>query len=195
MLVARPKEFDVETALERAMCLFWTRGYEATSMSDLVEHLGVSRQSLYDTFGDKRAIYMAALERHRAQKTEALRGILEGDTPIRAVLRQLFQSAIQEDVEDSLARGCMIVNATIEKACSDEEVRKLVCDTARSAEEKLAARLRKAQERGEIGAHHDPVALARFFASVMSGLRVTWKATRDPRTLEDVMRVALGVLG
>jgi TetR/AcrR family transcriptional regulator, transcriptional repressor for nem operon len=193
--MARPKEFDVEAALERAMNLFWERGYEATSMSDLVEHLGVSRQSLYDTFGDKRAIYLAALQRRCDQLAELARQLLEDEAPIRGVLRKMFEAFIEQDVENRLARGCMMVNAAIEKACSDEEVRRVVCNNIRRFEERLGARLRKAQERGEIGEHHDPVALARFFASVLSGLHTIWKSTRDPRTLEDILRVALGVLG
>ena len=193
--MARPKEFDVDEALERAMNLFWERGYEATSMSDLVTHLGVSRQSLYDTFGDKHAIYTAALERCRAREGAALNRALASDEPVRAVLRRLLEAVVRQDLDSSCARGCMLVNAAVERASSDETVRALLCDSAGCMEEAFARRLRLAQERGEIAAHHDPTALARFFRSVLQGLRVTAKTERSPQALEDVVRVAVGVLG
>lgn len=185
----------MDDALERAMNLFWERGYEATSMSDLVEHLGISRQSLYDTFGDKHAIYTAALERFRAGECSAVRTLLTSDEPIRGVLRRLFEKLIDQDLSGTCARGCMLVNAAVELSSSDQAVGKILCDNARALEALFTARLQKAQDRGEIGAHHDPVALGRFFMTVISGLRVASKTTRDRRALEDVARVALAVLG
>jgi len=193
--MARPKEFDVDEALERAKELFWERGYESTSMSDLVAHLGVSRQSLYDTFGDKHAIFTAALERCRTQEGAAFARLLQGDAPIRAVLRRVFAAAIDQDLQSQCARGCMMVNATVELAGKDATVGALLCDNARFVQEAFTERLRAAQERGEIGAHHDPAALGRYFGCVLYGLRVTSKTTRDRGALEDIVRVAIGVLG
>ncbi|WP_438007566.1 TetR/AcrR family transcriptional regulator [Sorangium sp. So ce321] len=193
--MARPKEFDVESALERSMDLFLERGYEATSMSDLVGHLGISRQSLYDTFGDKQAIYIAALELWRDQQNQSFLQLLGSDEPIRSVVRRVFEGFIQQDLDGERSRGCAMVNAIVQPSSSDETIARLVSDNARSLEAAWAKRLREAQERGEIGAHHDPVALGRFFASALSGLRVTARTTRDRQALEDVMRVALGVLG
>ncbi|XXY45108.1 TetR/AcrR family transcriptional regulator [Sorangium sp. So ce269] len=193
--MARPKEFDVESALERSMDLFLERGYEATSMSDLVGHLGISRQSLYDTFGDKQAIYIAALELWRDQQNQSFLQLLGSDEPIRSVVRRVFESVIQQDLDGERSRGCAMVSAIVRPSSSDETIARLVSDNARSLEAAWAKRLREAQDRGEIGAHHDPVALGRFFASALSGLRVTARTTRDRQALEDVMRVALGVLG
>ncbi|XXT20274.1 TetR/AcrR family transcriptional regulator [Sorangium sp. So ce429] len=193
--MARPKEFDVESALERSMDLFLERGYEATSMSDLVGHLGISRQSLYDTFGDKQAIYIAALELWRDQQNQSFLQLLGSDEPIRSVVRRVFESVIQQDLDGERSHGCAMVSAIVRPSSSDETIARLVSDNARSLEAAWAKRLREAQDRGEIGAHHDPVALGRFFASALSGLRVTARTTRDRQALEDVMRVALGVLG
>ncbi|KYF85194.1 hypothetical protein BE17_31375 [Sorangium cellulosum] len=191
----------MESALERSMDLFLERGYDATSMSDLVGHLGISRQSLYDTFGDKQAIYIAALELWRDQQNQSFLQLLGSDEPIRSVVRRVFESVIQQDLDGERSRGCAMVSAIVrpsssgEPSSSDETIARLVSDNARSLEAAWAKRLREAQDRGEIGAHHDPVALGRFFASALSGLRVTARTTRDRQALEDVMRVALGVLG
>ncbi|WP_437507802.1 TetR/AcrR family transcriptional regulator [Sorangium sp. So ce1099] len=185
----------MESALERSMDLFLERGYEATSMSDLVGHLGISRQSLYDTFGDKQAIYLAALELWRDQQNQSFLQLLGSDEPIRSVVRRVFESVIQQDLDGERSRGCAMVSAIVRPSSSDETIARLVSDNARSLEAAWAKRLREAQDRGELGAHHDPVALGRFFASALSGLRVTARTTRDRQALEDVMRVALGVLG
>ena len=75
--MARPKAFDVERALDRAVEVFWTRGYEATSLCDLLEHMEIGRQSLYDTFGDKHGLFLAALERYRRAMSQSLLGALE----------------------------------------------------------------------------------------------------------------------
>lgn len=191
----RPKAFDVEEALDQAMRLFWERGYEATAMSDIVERLGVSRQSLYDTFGDKRAIYLAALERFRDRLAGPLFATLASEEPIRAVLRKIFEAVIDAEVSGSCPQGCMMLHAAIEQSGADPEVRRLVADNAQRVEQAYTRRLRKAQERGEIGSHHDPVALGRFFASALAGLRVAARTNPDRRALEDVMRVSLAVLG
>jgi TetR/AcrR family transcriptional repressor of nem operon len=193
--VARPKEFDVDEALEQAMHLFWERGYEATAMSDLVAHLGVSRQSLYDTFGDKHEIYLAALRRRRETMGGPLRTLHSSDEPVRALLKKFFADVIDQNLAGECARGCLLVNAAVELSNADPEVRKIVCDNAQSVVDAFLKLLRRARERGEIGEHHDPVALARFFASVVAGLNVTAKTTRDRKTLEDVARTAIAVLG
>src|SRR5205807_10090861 len=102
--MARPKEFDTDVALDEAMELFWSKGYEATSMSDLVEHLGLARQSVYDTFGDKHAIYMAALRRYCEQRLAWMGPLFRSERPVRAILREYLQHAIERALEGQQAR-------------------------------------------------------------------------------------------
>ncbi|HEV2961778.1 MAG TPA: TetR/AcrR family transcriptional regulator [Candidatus Angelobacter sp.] len=193
--MARPKEFDTEVALSEAMDLFWSKGYEATSMSDLVEHLGLARQSVYDTFGDKHDIYMAALRRYCEQRLAWMAPLFRSERPVRAVLREYLEQAIEWVTQSAEMRGCMLINAAVGLSSYDEEARKLVADTWKTAGREMVAMLRRAQERGEIGAHQNPLALARFFASVMTGILVLSKATRDRQALQDVAEVALKILG
>jgi TetR/AcrR family transcriptional regulator, transcriptional repressor for nem operon len=189
--MARAKEFDVEATLERAMNLFWERGYEATTMSDLVRHLGISRQSLYDTFGDKRALYGAALERNRRQQFAPFLQRVASDEPLAQLLHSLLQDVIDEDLASKSARGCMFVNAAIELASSDRAIRRMVSANTRGLHDALVERLRRARERGEMATTQSAESLAHYFLTVVSGLRVLQKTTRDRRTLEEVARVAL----
>lgn len=191
----RPKAFDPDNALEQAMRLFWERGFAATSMSDLVERLGVSRQSLYDTFGDKQAIYTAALRRFREKRGAPFRQFRAGEEPVRLGLRRLFDAVIAQEQDSGCPRGCMLVNASVADHDAGPEVQRLLADNALDVEQAFTERLRRAQERGEIGAHHDPAALGRFYTATLAGLRVIGRVSHDPAALADVVRVALGVLG
>lgn len=193
--VPRPKAFDPDEALEQAMRLFWARGFAATSMSDLVEELGVSRQSLYDTFGDKRAIFIAALKRFRDQVGAPFRQFWGGEEPVRLALRRLFDAVIAQELDKDCPRGCMMIHAAIAGSEVGPEAERLVADNNVDIERGFVERMRRAQERGEIGAHHDPVALGRFYAAAIAGLRVIAKQGQGQAALKDVARVALGVLG
>jgi TetR/AcrR family transcriptional repressor of nem operon len=193
--MARPKEFDTDVALNEAMDLFWSKGFEATSMSDLVEHLGLARQSVYDTFGDKHDIYMAALRRYCEQRLAWMVPLFRSERPVRAVLREYLEQTIAWVSQSEERRGCMLINAAVGLSSYDEGTRKLVADTWKTGGQEMVAMLRRAQERGEIGAHQNPQALARFFASVMTGILVLSKTTRDRQALQDVADVALKILG
>ena len=193
--MARPKEFDADVALDEAMDIFWSKGYEATSMSDLVEHLGLARQSVYDTFGDKHAIYMAALRRYCEQRLAWMVPLFRGERPVRAILRDYLEHAIEWALQGQQARGCMLINAAVGLPYEDEEARNLVVETMKTGGREMVAMLQRAQERGEIGMHQNPSALARFFASVMTGILVLSKTTRNRQALQDVAEVALKTLG
>jgi TetR/AcrR family transcriptional repressor of nem operon len=193
--MARPKEFDTDVALDEAMDLFWSKGYEATSMSDLVEHLGLARQSVYDTFGDKHAIYIAALRRYCEQRLAWMAPLFRSERPVRAILREYLEHAIEWGLQGEQPRGCMLINAAVGLPHEDEEARNLVADTMKTGGREMVAMLQRAQERGEIGMHQNPSALARFFASVMTGILVLSKTTRNRQALQDVAEVALKTLG
>jgi TetR/AcrR family transcriptional regulator, transcriptional repressor for nem operon len=192
--MGRIKQFDRHAALDEAMTLFWTRGYHATSIQDLVDHLGVNRQSLYDTFGGKSDLFRAALERYRELQALPMRRSLERDGPLGDVLREFFGTMIAELLKDG-GKGCLISNTTTELAAQDESIFRLCSANARQLEAAFSGLLARAQDKGEIPTTRSPVQLARFLASTMSGLGVTAKATRDPKVLKDVVDVALSAIG
>src|SRR5690349_15255285 len=123
------------------MEVFWERGYEATSIGDLVERLGVGRQSLYDTFGDKHALYVAALDRYTQQHGGGSSlPSLAGPAPVRRALRDALQCAI-DGALDGNGRTCMLIDAVAERCPGDEDVQRQFCRSVRGLEEALTARL------------------------------------------------------
>src|SRR5256714_15658440 len=104
--MARPKEFDRDEALQKAMEVFWSRGYEAASINDLVKHMGINRQSLYDTFGDKHALYLQALDRYREVEGRKMFELLEQPGSVKKSLRQLFEGTVEKALCDEQRRGC-----------------------------------------------------------------------------------------
>ena|ERR1051325_4582891 len=190
--MARHKEFDRDEALRSAMEVFWARGYEATSVGDLVGHMGINRQSLYDTFGDKHSLYLAALDRYRETEGRKLFELLEKTGSVRRALRQLFEGVI-ECALGGERRGCFVGNATSELAARCKATAEKACGNMAAAEEALYRALLRGRREGEISVR-DPRAVARFLYSSLQGLQLMSKATKDRKALEDVVRVTLSVL-
>src|ERR1051326_3516607 len=113
--MARHKEFDREEALQKAMEVFWERGYEATSIQDLVEQMGINRQSLYDTFGDKHALYLAALDHYREVEGGKMFKLLERQGSVKKTLRKLFGGVVECSVGGGHRRGWFLGNAMSEE--------------------------------------------------------------------------------
>jgi len=208
--VARPKAFDREQALEKAMHVFWTQGYEATSLDDLLAAMGIGRQSLYDTFGDKRTLFLAALERYQGLLDAFLRSCLGAAVPastsaspttsspsrspsMKTALRRLFEDVIAEPQEQK-RRGCLLINTAVELAPHDPDAARLVADNQRATERLFARALEVAREEGELAAHVDVRAVARFLVAALQGLRVAAKADPNRGRLRDITKIALSVL-
>jgi TetR/AcrR family transcriptional repressor of nem operon len=192
--MARHKEFDRDEALRRAMEVFWARGYEATSVGDLVGHMGINRQSLYDTFGDKHSLYLAALDRYREVEGRRMFELLERPGSVRRALRQLFDGIVECALGGGERRGCFVGNAMSELAGRCEATAEKTCGGMAAAEDALYRALLRGRREGEIRGGRDLRAVARFLYSSMQGLQLMSKATRDRKTLEDVVRVTLSVL-
>jgi TetR/AcrR family transcriptional repressor of nem operon len=191
--MARTREFDTEAAVSRAMELFWTRGYEATSVRDLTGHLGIGQGSLYAAFGDKDGLYRAALGHYRTTlAADALTSLGEG-VDARSAIRTMLVERVRIAVERG-GRGCLAVNAVCERLPEDPATRRTVRDMQDASRDALVDVLRAAAERGEISAGRDPQALAAFLVTFLNGLLVSAKLTQDVRALEPLVEVALAVL-
>ncbi|BBH70693.1 TetR family transcriptional regulator [Actinoplanes sp. OR16] len=191
--MGRTREFDTEAALGRAMTLFWSRGYEATSMRDLTRHLGIGQGSLYAAFGDKDGLYRAALDHYRATlAADALRDLRqEGDA--RSAIRSMMIGRIRIATSAD-GRGCLAVNAACERLPHDAGTRTVVREMQEASREALADVLRAARQRGEIAERHDPDALAGFLVTFLNGLLVAAKVSPDADALEPLVDVALTAL-
>jgi TetR/AcrR family transcriptional regulator, transcriptional repressor for nem operon len=191
--MSRTKEFDEAEVLDQALELFRARGFQHTSFADLTGELGVSRQSLYDTYGDKQTLFHAALKRYLDRAINFLRRHLADPAPVRKVLTALFDGLIAGQCGKG-SPGCLMVNSMVELTPHDADIRALAQAHAREVEGLLASRLSAAQRKGEIGKAKDPVALARFFYHTLLGLSVASRALGERDTLRDSARLALQVL-
>lgn len=191
--MARTKEFDENEVLDRAMELFWVHGFAHTSFSDLVDALGVSRQSLYDTYGDKHTLFQATLKRYSERAIDLVQRKLESPGPIREVLGNLFDMLVTGACSDG--SGCFVVNSMVELAPHDADARALAHAYARRIETLIGSRLSLAQRKGEISRTKDPVVLARFFFQTILGIGVAARALGDVESLKQSTRLALQALG
>jgi TetR/AcrR family transcriptional repressor of nem operon len=192
--MARHKEFDRDEALHKAMEVFWSRGYEAASINDLVKHMGINRQSLYDTFGDKHALYLQALDRYREVEGRKMFELLERPGSVKKALRQLFQGIVEGSFCNGQRRGCFMGNAMSELAGRCKETAAKTCSNMAAAEEAFYRALQRGKKEGEIKGGRDLRAVARFLYGSLQGLQLMAKATRNRKTLEDVVKVTLSVL-
>ena len=192
--MARTKEFDPDAALAAATQLFTARGYEGTSVDDLVTGLGVARGSLYATFGNKHALYLRALDRYQREQAAGLVEALRGPGPLRPKLRRLFDAMVADSLDGPDRAGCFLVNATTERAGCDAAVARRVADNAAHLEATLRAAVEGAQAAGEVPAVKNARALARFLSMTLQGIRVAAKATPDRAVLADMVAVTLAAL-
>ncbi|MFJ9723078.1 TetR/AcrR family transcriptional regulator [Streptomyces sp. NPDC101209] len=193
--MARTKEFDPEAALQAALELFWQRGYEATSMSDLVDHLGIGRASIYATFGSKHELYLKALDRYDRAGLEPIMRELSGPGPALPAVRAVVRRYATEAADDRLRRsGCLVTNTAAELAPHDPAAARRVERNWDQLETVLHSALLRAQAQGELPAGRDPLALARTLLVLMQGLRVVGKASDDPARVRDAAEQALTLL-
>lgn len=193
--MARTKEFDTDDVLNKAIDLFLDKGYNGCSMQDVVDGLGLSRSSIYETFGDKRQLFLDALKKYQRESIEEMRRNVDEGNDVRQTLANIFESILPDNLNGSLQKGCFMVNSAIELAPHDPEIAAIVKSNQQEAEEILSKAVKKAQKAGQVSTTLDALSIARFFYTNFSGVRVTAKSGADRKTLEDTIKVALSVLG
>lgn len=187
--MARTKEFDPDAALQRAMELFWRKGYEATSMADLVEHLEVGRASIYATFGSKRDLYLKAFDRYMENGVD-FAGLLSQPGPALPAIRALIERFAADSIADRQHRGCFVINTAIELAPHDPALARKVASNWDFVENMLFAALTRARAQGELPEDRDPRAMARFLLTVLQGMRMIGKGSDDPARIRDTAEQA-----
>ncbi|MET0393817.1 MAG: TetR/AcrR family transcriptional regulator [Chitinophagaceae bacterium] len=192
--MARTKVFDEQQVLDKAMNLFWQKGYNATSAQDLVEGLGISRSSLYDTYGDKHSLFIRALHQYRRQRIDD--AVSEaGTTPDpEAYIRSLFEFVKTEALDENHSRGCFMVNSAVELAPFDREVATIVNSIMHDFEDAVCRAVRKGQDEGIFTAKYPARSLARFIFNSLCGLRVTVKFDASKKAFDDIVNVCLSAL-
>ena len=178
--MARTKEFDPDVALGIAVEVFWRLGYEHTSLDALMREMRISKQSLYDTFGDKRTIYFRAMSHYREKTNAALRDLFEREKSVKKGFAKLFQSMIRE-TRAQHERGCLLMNANLSRSVDDIELKKFLRANQREVEGIFKAAFAEAKDRGENGPEKDPAAMAKFFVATIQGMRALARLTMIAR--------------
>jgi TetR/AcrR family transcriptional regulator, transcriptional repressor for nem operon len=187
--VARTKEFDPDVVLVRAMELFWANGYEATSMAQLVEHLGIARASIYGTFGSKHDLYLRALDRYIAEKDPAVVDLLARPGPVLPSIRALVRRYAHDG-----ERGCLVVSAAVERLPGDGEAARRVEASWSTLHAALIDALTRAKAQGELPAGSDVDGLAAHLLVVLQGLKVLSKTDAEPARRRAAAEHALSIL-
>lgn len=191
--MGRNKEFDPGATLQAALELFWRKGYEATSMQDLVEHLGINRGSIYATYGSKRELYLKALDRYCEGEGSAALELLSRPGPALPGVRAFLLGFAEESRQDRDRKGCLVTNTATELLPDDEQAGRRVETALRDVETALTGALIRAKAQGELAENAQPRALARFLVTFIQGIRVIAK-TQDEQRLTDAVDQALTVL-
>ncbi|MEM1336991.1 MAG: TetR/AcrR family transcriptional regulator [Bacteroidota bacterium] len=190
----RTKQFNKEEVLEKAMELFWEKGFHATSIQDLVDHLGINRASLYTTFGGKDALFEQAFALYRETSGPAILVFFEGEVSVKAGFKKLFEHAIAEAVADPSKKGCFVVNTTTALIPGNEKIEQVLCSHRNKVEELFLTLVTRGIQRGEIAPDKNPKAIASYLFTFYNGLRVVSKLDTDPERLRQIVDTGLSVL-
>ena len=195
MSMARTRAFDEEDVLDRAMALFWRKGFEATSIEELVSVSGINRASMYAAFGDKRRLFVAVLDHYLARVNAERLAILSQDDSVIAAIGGFFDAIIIAATGPERHLGCLITNTLTEIAPTDPEVAAKLQTNLKRIEKAFAETIRRGQDMGEIAPGKDARSLARFLVGVAQGLRVLARSGTAEPTLRDIVTTALTTLG
>ncbi|SDU24060.1 transcriptional regulator, TetR family [Verrucomicrobium sp. GAS474] len=182
----RPRAFDREAALDRAMELFWERGFEGTSLDSLTEAMGISTSSLYATFGDKERLFQAAIERYSAGPGAYHPRILREEPTARAAMARLFSTLAQELTRTDQPLGCMVSLAVVQASPAASPVRQALAAYRTGARQRMVEKLREGIASGELPEATDAESLAQFFWGVIQGMGAQ---ARDGASRDDLERM------
>ena len=192
--MARPKAFNEEQVIDKAVEVFWAKGYEATSMQDLVDAMGIQRGSLYATFGSKQQLFLKSLNRYSVTVVKKLLEILESKPSAIESIELFFAQLVEHLLTAGELRSCLVTNSAVERGLRDEETRQKVLLLLNALEKGFYDTLLRAKEKGEISAELDLKRVANYLTSSMQGLLVMGKVCSERSVLEGINQVTLSVL-
>ena len=192
--MARPREFKTMEALGKAMDVFWSKGYEATTLCDLLDAMDLSKSSFYDTFGSKHEVFLDSIEHYKKTMTSQITGVASLEQPARKLIESLFDRAVSRITEEGGQRGCFLNNCSVEVALHDPQAAKLIDGGIGLVEDTFFALVERGQREGDIASDKEARALARFLTSSLNGLMVIAKTNPDPEGLADIARQSMVVL-
>jgi AcrR family transcriptional regulator len=188
----RPRAYDHDIALKRAMDVFWSQGYAATSLDDLSRAMDMNRPSIYAAFGDKQSLYRQALDLYRTGVRAAIREALADERPLREALRDFYERAIEMYLSgETSGRGCLMIGTALTEAVANPELRTTLADTLQGLDRLLATRIALGQQRGEVDAGAKPVELGQVASAMLYLLAIQARAGGSRKSLKVTMNAAL----
>lgn len=188
--MGRPRSFDIDEALDRALEVFWRKGYEGASLSDLTEAMGIARPSLYAAFGNKEELFCKALDRYVEQKVAHVRKAFEEPTA-RGVAERLLRSGADMLTDPCHPRGCLAVQGALSCGDAADSVRQELVSRRARMEALLCQRLERVKAEGDLPAESEPADLARYIATVSYGMAVQAASGASREELHRVASAAL----
>ena len=194
-MVGRPREFDVDQALDAAMRAFWAKGYVATSLADLMAVTGLHKGSLYQTFGDKHSLFVQALKRYlgdmRRQKNELLK---QAPTPLDGIRNVMHRMIDIADGDSTCPKGCMAINSLVELAPHDAKVQKIMADHIERMRGSLEETVADAQAAGQIGQDRPAALITAMLFTFMAGIGTTMRGQLSKPEAHDLLNAQLEAL-
>ncbi|MEM7655337.1 MAG: TetR/AcrR family transcriptional regulator [Bacteroidota bacterium] len=190
----RSKQFDEQTVLHRAKELFWKQGYHATSIQNLVEHIGINRASLYDTFKGKEALFTRAFEVYRQESLQQMRDFLDQQASVLEGLRKFYYASVFETLDDADKKGCFAVNCTTELLPGDPVILNSLLKNREDFEAFMMTYLEKGVQKGEISPKRNLADLAVLLFTLSNGLQVLAKLSPPKAELQAVIDLGLSAL-
>ena len=194
MIAGRPLEFDPVIALETAMQVFWRKGYESSSLQDLLTAMGLSKSSFYQAFKSKHVLFQRCIHHYRQFLTDEMNTQLDQTGSGKTFIENLFHGIAAETTGSDARRGCLLMNTANEFAQSDAEIAQLVSDSIDELTNIFETAIVQAQQQGEIPADKDARTLASYLLSSISGLRNMVKAGADRETIKRIAGIILAAL-
>lgn len=188
--VGRPRAFDPAAALDKALAVFWQKGFEGASLPDLTAAMGINKPSLYATFGNKEQLFLKAIERYEQQHAQFFYRALELPTAFQ-VAEQILLGSAREQASSEHPRGCLMVQGAL--ACSDagQAVKQALIERRRQSFEQLVQRFERAQREGDLAKDQDAKVLAGYILTVIQGIAVQSTSCQCPQLIELIARQAL----
>ncbi|ROP36890.1 TetR/AcrR family transcriptional regulator [Saccharothrix texasensis] len=190
MAGGRPREFDVDEALDQAVRVFWRRGYEGAALSDLTEAMGINRPSLYAAFGNKESLFRKALQHYTDRKAVHVRDALDRPTA-RAAAERMLRGAVEVSTTPGCPAGCLSLQGGLAMGADAEATRERLADWRRDGEAGLRDRFARAQAEGDLPAGADAADLAKFVVLVAQGISVQAADGVDAERLHRMVDLAL----
>ena len=194
-MMARHKEFEREEVLEKAIKVFWSNGYNATSFQTLTEGMCINRQSIYDTYGDKHTLFIEALTYYYQKRTDLLTAHFAQDKPVKELIRSFFEQSIVNTTAEQKNQGCLLLNVTHEMVPHDKEVVAIVNKNMKDLTRIFESGLTRGIQSGEIKSSQTPAALALYFVNSLQGLITLSKTVTDKKKLREVAELNIATLG